>query len=340
MTKFLLSPLIIVGTAALLSCSTHRDVVPLSEYQAMVDSISKSTGSDIYVDSFMYRRFPVLKENLWRDREALLKSAKDTCALHTVERRYESEISPIWHSPRGTMDKASKKSWTAEYARRDKRNRVSWKEFVKTMRDSLPDWCPPNKKEWKRQCMTRAEMQQAIANNKRIGKMLTGTFMLERDSAGHIHTRRVTDSVELAKIKARHYRWNSVANGMLGAAHTDEPYVGLMFGAEGYRLSDTEHLWLKVDVGHCHPFPSAKPTCKVYDYGTYVKVKEPDGQEETIYIKVRDPHFRLLQNPPFKYTFTANFEYAGRWYYVYLCDDPLKCVCKPIDTRQKDFPEL
>ena len=53
---------------------------------------------------------------------------------------------------------------------------------------------------------------------------------------------------------------------------------------------------------------------------------------------MRDSTFHLLQNPPFKYTFTASFEYSGQWYYVFLCEDPSKCVCRPIGLRQKDFP--
>lgn len=323
-----------------LSCSTSRKSVSLSEYQAMVDSVCMATGTRIYVDSFMYRRFPVRRENMAREREVLSKAARDTCGFHTVERSYDGAAPQIWHRPDGTVAEASKRAWKSEMARRDKRNRVTWKEYLATVRDSMPEAVPLGKKEWKRQRMTRAELQAAVRSDRILDKTMTGTFVLERDSAGRTFTRRVTDSAELAEIKARRYRWNSVADGMLGAAYTEKPFVGLAFGAEGYKLSDTETLWLKVHAGNCHPFPSAKPTCEISDYDTYVNVEKADGSDETVYIKVRDPQFRLLQNPPFRYTFTANFEYGGRWYYVFMCDDPLGCVCKPIDVPRKEWPLL
>ena len=338
MTKFLLSPLIIVGTAALLSCSTHRDVVPLSEFQSTVDSIAKANGVKIFVAPNQYNAYGVSRQLFEDKKQTVAKYCIDTATVYTIKMEsYDAMSIPHRNGP-DTLEAAIARYWHKEELRKHRKNRISWREFKEAVRKINPDVVLVPKKEWAKSKMLRSELSASLSG---IKPFKPATYILERDSSGWYRTvKKVTDSVELAKIKARHYRWNSVANGMLGAAHTDEPYVGLMFGAEGYRLSDTERLWLKVDVGHCHPFPSAKPTCKVYDYGTYVKVKEPDGQEETIYIKVRDPHFRLLQNPPFKYTFTANFEYAGRWYYVYLCDDPLKCVCKPIDTRQKDFPEL
>lgn len=322
------------------SCSTSRKNVSLSEYQSMVDSVCKATGSKIYVDSFMYRYFPVHRVNIEYERKALLKAASDTCGLHIVERRYDAKVSPIWHKPGGTMAMASKEAWNSELMRRDKKNRVTWKEYVQIVRDSMPGSVPLKKREWKRQRMTRAELQAAVRRDRLYTNAMTGIYVLDRDSVGRKFKRRVTDSLELSRIKSNRSRLNSVANGMVGAAYSDKPYVGLIFGADGFKLSDTEYLWLKVYAGNCYLFPSSTPTCEVDEHKTYVKFKNPEGKDNTVYIKVRDPHFRLLQNPPFKYTFTANFQYDGRWYYVFLCDNPLKCVCKPIDVQQKGFPSF
>lgn len=332
-----LLPVSVAFVAVLCSCSTQRNVVPLSEFCSAVDSISKANNVKMFVAPNRYKAFGLRREDFENEKRRLLKY-KDTLTVYTLTMEPTGGLTVFFRPGRDTLENVIARYWKTEELRKHKKNRVAWREYKDAMYKINPDVLLVSKKEWKKTKMLRSEVHSDLMRAK---PFKLATYAMEKDIDGRFRTtRRVTDSVELAEIKSRRCRWNSVANGMLGAAYTEEPFVGLVFGAEGYKLSDTETLWLKVYAGNCHPFPSSKPTCEVRDYDTYINVEKSDGSEETVYVKVRAPKFRLLHNPPFRYTFTANFEYDGRWYYVFMCDDPLRSVCKPINVPNKDYPLL
>ena len=321
--------------AITLSCSSHKDIVPYEEFCSVVDSISQANNVKMFVEPNQYKTFGLRREDFDNTKRRLAKY-KDSLTVYVLEMGVTRSLLVNYRPGRDTLEHVIARYWATEEQRKHRKNRISWREYRDSIYKVNPDVGLVPKNTWKKRRMLRSELHADMMSARPLKPQ---TYIMEKGADGKYRTtRRVTDSVELAKIKARRYRWNSVANGMLGSAHNKNPYIGLVFGAEDYRLSDTERLWLKVYAGHCHPFPKAKPTCEVQDYNTYVVVKDSTGREDRVYIKVRDPRFRLLQNPPFRYTFTANFEYNGRWYYVFMCENPLRCVCRPIDVPQKDFP--
>lgn len=334
--KDFLSLALWASSLLLLSCGTHGNTVPYGEFMSSVDSIGNVNGVRIWVLPNQYEAYGISREEFADKKRWLSKFCKDTDCVYAVEVSGRDALS--LHRHRCPMDTVMARYWQTEELRRHRKNRVGWREFRKAAYEVTPDVVLVPKKEWKKQRMLRSEMQSEL-NKLRPLKAAPATYALEkRDDSTYVTVRKVTDPARLAALKAQRYMWNSVANGMLGAAYTERPYAGLVIGAEGYRLSDTETLWFHVNIGNCYPFPKAKPTFEIPFGTSRVTVKGDDGNSKDVYITLRDSTFHLLQNPPFRYTFTASFEYGGQWYYVFLCEDPNKCVCQPIRVRQKDFP--
>lgn len=341
-SRIILSLYLTAIVFSLSSCSSHKDAVPLSEFIQSMDSVGAANNVRIFVAPNQYKIFGISRKSFEGNKRYWSKFFRDTSAVYTITMEGDDHFSVA--SRKGSLEDVMKRYWAKEEQRKHRRNLVPWSEFRDSVYKINPNISLVPKQIWRKTKLLRSDLAaelSKIRSFEKIGKNGPVTYMMEKGKDGIYRTvRRVNDSVGLARMNAIKYRWNSVANGMLGAAYTEEPYVGLIFGADGYRLSDTELLWLKVYASKCYPFPESTPQCEVKDYNAYVMAMDSTGKKRRVYVKVRDPHFRLLQNPPFKYTFTANFQYDGRWYYVFLCDDPLKCECKPIDVQQKNFPSL
>lgn len=333
--RFPLSVAFCLCSLVLLSCRQHGSVVSLEEFSASADSIGRANGVVIWVKPNQYEAYGVSREAFADKKRWMSSFCKDTSCVYVIGVSGRDALSLGRH--KSPLDTVKARYWQTEELRNHRKNRVGWREFKAAAHKVNPDVVLVRKKEWKKQRMLRSEMRSALSVLRPLNPEPV-TYLLEKRKDGtYTSGRKVTDSVELATLKAQRYRWNAVANGMLGAAYTEKPYAGLVIGAEGYRLSESETLWFHVYIGNCYPFPGAKPTFRIPSGTSRVSVRAEDGSAKDVYITLRDSTFHLLQNPPFRYTFTASFEYGGQWYYVFLCEDPSKCLCRPIERQCAGF---
>ena len=318
----------------LCSCST-TDKVPLEEFQAVADSISRAKGITIWIAPNQYKSFGISRKDFGLHKKRLGRLCEDTSCVYVVKMERENVVR-VFGRP-ATLDSVIADYERVEELRRHRKNRARWSEFRRRALAKDPHAMLISRKQWKKQRKLKFEMENDLRNMRKPDTRTVHWYSVDRQQDGSYRSRRVSDSVEMAKMKAGRYRWNTMAGGMLGAVQSDKPFAGLRFGAEGYRLSARETLWFSVVCGKCHPAGKTQPVCEISG-SPYVLVRDSSGNEEEVHVKLHDVSFRLLQNPPFKYNFTACFEYAGKWYYVFMCDNPELCVCKPVDTPQRSFP--
>ena len=319
LSKLLVLSFVIVAFI-LSSCSATKTAnVSYDDFRSAVDSIGRvydvkiwTAPGDYYRMGMQRRFFDVEKEkiasgvkvwsrksslpwmvNMYRPNEITLSQLREGDSLEREIGRYER----------------------LESLRADKANRVAWREYKRTVRDSLPDMNLIPKRVWKKRQMLHRELENM---------KLTQRSWQEQRKAG------VVDTANIKELSVSRHSFNTISNGMIGAALSGKPYVGITFGAEGYKLSDTETLWFHQEAERIYPPTECTPTCVSRD-SSYVLVKDGVmGMTTKSYIKLIDCHFAVTQNPPLRYTFTENFAYNGRWYLVFMCEDPDKCYCRCI----------
>lgn len=316
MNFFFLIGVVLLAISSMLSCSVPQiDKVPLAEFQSAMDSIGRANGVKIWTAPNQYDAFGVYRSSFDRHKHWLAKTCTDTSTVYVVRMFNDDALTPRHRIGCDTLEAAIARYEREEKLRDDKKNRVTWQEFKSSVQSIDPDYSLISKKSWKKQRMIRSEFERALR---------------EVEAFNNISVASLSDSVGAARMDSMRHRFNRVYNGMVGSAVSDKPYVGLTFGAEGSRLSESETLWFNVSCWQCYPFPAKDVKYRI-EKGARIVVNDHSGKEpKTIYINIVNHSFYLLQNPPFRYTFTASFEYDGHWYSVFMCEDPLKCVCKAV----------
>lgn len=325
----------LAAAAALAACSRQGAFVSLADYQAAIDSISAANGCRIYVDSLAYARFPLRAENFQNEKRHIARSASNRDVLYRLRRDADYYTTPLSHSDAiTTVAEAAADARRNEAEHSDRRNRVTWREFETTMHREFPGVELISKKEWRRQRMTRSDLADAVNRNKALNR-LPGTYTTRRDSAtGHIITERVTDPAEEARMQKLRDRIHYTRNGMTGVSPELSKVRSGNFGAEGYDLQGAGHLFLKVRFWNGYPNPADSVRAEV----TSAEVFAPQADDyhanygAPTAITISRPTFRAFSTSPFRYSFTGSFEYGGQWYYLFLCEDPHKCVCRPVRT--------
>ncbi len=324
--------------AFLASCSSSRHIVPLPEFQAAMDSIGKANNVNIWVAPNQYKTFRTSRESFNAHKQRLDRICKDTSLVYVLTMIYEDHYSIS--RVNGTPEDAAAQYAATERMRKDKKNRVTWEEYKTYCKDN-PDFVELPKYRWKehkrwfdKRQLTHDEFRKIKEEAKALSH-IDGTFRMEKTADGSWLSERVNDTAEIARMEAVKKRVRYIgSNNMLGISPELKHLRSAVFGAEGFALSDTESLFFHVHCRNCWPLPADSIRYEIKgifkDSKPNITAKRKDGKAVVTDIVLRNTSFNLLGNDPFRYTFTATFLYNKRWYYIFMCENPDKCICRPI----------
>ncbi|MBQ2951065.1 MAG: hypothetical protein IJE12_08515 [Prevotella sp.] len=153
--------LVLLFLVQLTSCLPTKKLVPLSEFNHYVDSVSQTNGCEIFVEYNSFKNYSLSRESLPKEVKRLARFANKPTGCYKVK-LVDDDGMMLAYSPALTKEEVVKRYEKKEELRKHRKNRVSKKEF----RDSLQrinaenyevDW-----KRWKKMKMLRSEMKSEL----------------------------------------------------------------------------------------------------------------------------------------------------------------------------------